>query len=306
MSPANRSNPDMTDADGHFGWDVFEGYYKVRAEKDGCVSPADPSQTFVESDVLTIPPAVTDLDLRLQCASDQAPAVTLDPTSLDFGTRLATSPSASQSVTITNTGDANLNVSGASLAGDNPSDYEIVSDSCSGTAVAQNATCSVAIRFTPQAAGARNATLQIESNASTSPDSVSLSGVGVIYAFQGFFRPVDNLDDENQYVLNSVKAGSAVPVKFSLSGNQGLSIFATATDGSSYPKSGVIPCNPTAEVAAVEDTVTAGQSTLQYDASLDQYTYVWKTDKRWAGTCRQLEVKLADGNSHRASFKLLK
>jgi hypothetical protein len=95
-------------------------------------------------------------------------------------------------------------------------------------------------------------------------------------------------------------------VKFSLKGDQGLNIFATATDGTKYPKSSVIPCDPTAEVDAVESTVTAGQSTLQYDASLDQYTYVWKTDKAWAGTCRQLEVKLTDGTSHRASFKLLK
>jgi len=67
MSPANRANPDLTDADGYFGWDVIAGSYKVRAEKAGCVSPADPSQTYVESDILVIPPPITDLDLRLDC-----------------------------------------------------------------------------------------------------------------------------------------------------------------------------------------------------------------------------------------------
>ncbi|MCC6180120.1 MAG: carboxypeptidase regulatory-like domain-containing protein [Chloroflexi bacterium] len=60
MSIANRRNPDTTDAAGHFGWDVIAGFYKVRAEKVGC-GPA------VESAVLTIPPPVTDLDLRLAC-----------------------------------------------------------------------------------------------------------------------------------------------------------------------------------------------------------------------------------------------
>ena len=67
MSPSNRTNPDLTDADGHFGWDVVAGYYKVRASKDGCVSDADRSQVFAETHVMTIPPPVTDLDIRLYC-----------------------------------------------------------------------------------------------------------------------------------------------------------------------------------------------------------------------------------------------
>lgn len=67
MSPSNRTNPDLTDADGHFGWDVVAGYYKVRASKDGCVSNSDRSQAFAETHVMTIPPPVTDLDIRLYC-----------------------------------------------------------------------------------------------------------------------------------------------------------------------------------------------------------------------------------------------
>ncbi len=60
MSEENRVNPDTTDVDGHFGWDVIAGYYKVRAEKAGCVSPSDPNQTYVESGALTIPhPSLT-------------------------------------------------------------------------------------------------------------------------------------------------------------------------------------------------------------------------------------------------------
>jgi hypothetical protein len=69
MSPANRVNPDTTDANGRFGWDVITGFYRVRASAQGCVSPTDPSASFVETAVLTIPPPVTDLDLRLSCPS---------------------------------------------------------------------------------------------------------------------------------------------------------------------------------------------------------------------------------------------
>lgn len=74
-SPSNRTNPDTTDSDGHFGWDVIASFYKVRVSKAGCASPTDPSHNFVESAVMTIPPPVTDLDLRLDCDT-QAPTVT--------------------------------------------------------------------------------------------------------------------------------------------------------------------------------------------------------------------------------------
>jgi hypothetical protein len=39
------------------------------------------------------------------------------------------------------------------------------------------------------------------------------------------------------------------------------------------------------------------------DAATGQYSYTWKTDKRWAGTCRQLVVRLVDGSEHIASFQ---
>lgn len=78
MSPSNRDNPDQTGVDGRFGWDVVAGFYRVRAEKAGCSAPGDPAQPFVETDVLTIPPPVTDLDLRLDC--DTPPETTTTTT----------------------------------------------------------------------------------------------------------------------------------------------------------------------------------------------------------------------------------
>ncbi|HEX9987495.1 MAG TPA: S-layer homology domain-containing protein, partial [Chloroflexia bacterium] len=69
MSPGNRDNPDLTILNGHFGWDVVPGYYMVRAEKAGCAKPGDPTQPYVDSYIMEIPPPVTDLDLRLDCGS---------------------------------------------------------------------------------------------------------------------------------------------------------------------------------------------------------------------------------------------
>lgn len=117
----------------------------------------------------------------------------------------------------------------------------------------------------------------------------------VIYAWDGFFRPVD-MDG----VVNSVKAGSAVPMKFSLDGDQGLGIVAAGWPKITFAECGVATVDP------IESTVTAGSSSLSYDALADQYVYVWKTDKSWAGKCGTFSLKLVDGTTHSALFKFLK
>ncbi|TYL53617.1 PxKF domain-containing protein [Agromyces mariniharenae] len=118
----------------------------------------------------------------------------------------------------------------------------------------------------------------------------------VIYDFDGFFRPVDMGG-----VVNSVKAGSAVPMKFSLGGDQGLDIIAAG-----YPKVTFTTCSTGATVDEIESTVTAGGSSLTYDPVAGQYVYVWKTDKSWAGKCGTFALKLDDGQTRTALFKFLK
>ena len=116
---------------------------------------------------------------------------------------------------------------------------------------------------------------------------------GPFYDFDGFYAPVDGPP-----TVNVVKAGSAVPVKFSLGGDQGLEIFAAG-----YPKSQRIDCESGVPTDVIEETATAGESGLSYDATTGEYTYVWKTNKAWSGTCRQVAVKLDDTTVHRAYFE---
>ena len=113
------------------------------------------------------------------------------------------------------------------------------------------------------------------------------------YNFTGFFAPIDNLP-----TFNEMKAGQAAPVKFSLGGNQGLNIFAAGS-----PSSVQINCNSSAPISDVEETETAGGSSLTYDAATDRYKYVWKTENSWKNTCRQLTLTLKDGTVHMANFK---
>jgi len=116
----------------------------------------------------------------------------------------------------------------------------------------------------------------------------------VRYNWSGFFSPVDDED------VNVAKAGRAIPLKFSLDGYQGLELEIFATG---YPKSISFKCpDDDSFVSSDLPTVTAGKSSLSYDADADQYIYVWKTFKEWAGTCRKLVVLLNDGTSLEADF----
>ncbi len=123
--------------------------------------------------------------------------------------------------------------------------------------------------------------------------SLKVFGVcAVPYEWSGFLKPVDNLP-----MLNLVKAGSAVPIKFSLNGDKGLDIF------DSNPVSCWTSCDSSLIGDVIEETSTAGQSTLSYNPLIDEYTYVWKTEKYWKGSCRKFTLNLNDGTSHSASFE---
>jgi len=155
-------------------------------------------------------------------------------------------------------------------------------------------TCSGPGTFDASIVGPQTFTVHASDNAGNeSEETVAFT---VVYDFSGFFQPVDNPD-----ALNRVKAGAAVPVRFSLGGYQGLGIF---RDGS--PTSSVVSCPDSPAVDAIEETVTAGNSVLTYDASTDTYVYIWKTNKSWAKTCRVLTITLLDGKSHPANFTFTK
>ena len=71
-----------------------------------------------------------------------------------------------------------------------------------------------------------------------------------------------------------------------------------------YPKSEKIDCTTGASLGDVQPTQSNGG--LSYDAATGQYSYVWKTNNAWAGTCRQFVVQLVDGTIHRANSNFSK
>lgn len=112
------------------------------------------------------------------------------------------------------------------------------------------------------------------------------------WTFEGFDVPVDNPP-----VVNVVKAGSTVPLKFGLGGARGLDIFAPG-----YPASTAASCG-NASTDALEETATPGSTTLTYDAATGRYHYNWQTDRSWGGSCRTLVLRFADGSERTALFR---
>ncbi len=105
------------------------------------------------------------------------PAVTLSSTSLTFSSQNMGTSSVAQSVTLTDTGNAALSVTSVDITGTNSADFSQTS-TC-GSTVAAGANCSISVKFTPTAAGARSASLSITDDANGSPQTATLSGTGV-------------------------------------------------------------------------------------------------------------------------------
>ena len=98
--------------------------------------------------------------------------VTVSPASLTFAAQTIRLTSAAQSVTLKN-GTANaLTISSIAASGDFAQ-----SNTC-GTSLAASASCSIAVTFTPTAAGTRAGSLVVTDSGGGSPRTVTLTGTG--------------------------------------------------------------------------------------------------------------------------------
>jgi hypothetical protein len=103
---------------------------------------------------------------------------TLSSPSLTFPPQALDTSSAAQSVTVTNTGTANLIILTVTISGTNSSDFAKSADTCTGATVIPKRTCTVSVTFTPSAGGSRSASLNFTDIAPNNPQTVSLAGTG--------------------------------------------------------------------------------------------------------------------------------
>ena len=109
--------------------------------------------------------------------------------------------------------------------------------------------------------------------------------VSVRYNFKGFFAPI-----KADGAINEAKAGKIIPIKFSLGGYMGMSVFAKG-----YPEVKRVNGFKSSSVVRIDPIDCENKSCLQYDMSTGQYIYLLKTDKSWANTTRKFIIKFKDG-----------
>ena len=149
--------------------------------------------TFTVTDVAFSPEgdlAVLDADFRVECvdtlmsgsirygSARDIVGLDQDAESLLFPEVKVGDTSAKRSISFTNIGTTSTSLGDADLAGDEPDDFAITSDHCSGATLAVGESCSVGVSFAPSDLGDRQAYLDIPDDTARGSRHVIVQGVG--------------------------------------------------------------------------------------------------------------------------------
>ncbi len=141
--------------------------------------------------------------------------------------------------------------------------------------------------------GTLGVTASYAGSSNYNPASTSGGFTITAWTLNGFYQPVDMGS-----VVNTVKAGSTVPLKFEVfAGSTKLTSTSTVK---SFAVKG-ITCN--GGTADDVELVTTGGTSLRYDTTAGQFVQNWQTPKT-AGSCYQVTMTTQDGSSLSANFKL--
>ncbi len=130
-------------------------------------------------------------------------------------------------------------------------------------------------------------------------NSASASSTYTVLAWtlRGFYQPVDM----GSGVVNTVKNGSTVPLKFEIFACSN-ELTDTADVASFSAKQ--VPCTKFSGDAIDEiEVVATGGTSLRYDTTGGQFIYNWKTPTK-SGNCYVVTMATDDGSSISAQFKL--
>lgn len=160
--------------------------------------------------------------------------------------------------------------------------------SCSGTVAAGAA-------FDTGSVGEKE--FRVDATDSAGNASVARSVYRVVYDFEGFLWPVRNRPHANRW-----RAGVPVPIRFELGGDQGLDVV---EDG--WPQVAEVECGSGTEPAGGESARHPRWfRELAFRRRKARYVFLWRTERDWAGTCRQFMLKLGDGTVKRADFEFVR
>jgi hypothetical protein len=99
------------------------------------------------------------------------PAISLNPTALNFAAQAVATASDAQTITVTNTGAASLTISRVVATGDFNE-----TDTCIAVPIAVNSTCTIQVRFLPTVTGSRTGLLTVYGNVAGGQATATLAG----------------------------------------------------------------------------------------------------------------------------------
>jgi hypothetical protein len=169
------------------------------------------------------------------------PQISVTPASVSF-TNVSVGATNTQSVTIKNSGTANLTVSQASLAGSSFS----MSGMSTPMSIAPGGSSTITLGFTPASASSFYANLSLVNNSPTSPLVVPLSGTSVASVLKLSASPTSLNFGSLATGTNSTQS-----ITLTNSGNSSISISNVAVSGTGFSHTSI----------ALPVTLTAGQST---------------------------------------------
>src|SRR6266567_1779208 len=109
--------------------------------------------------------------------------VTLSPDGIGFGNQLINTPSAPQTMILSNKATEPLTISQIAITGADSGDFAQTSDCpLPPSSLASGTSCSLTVTFTPRATGGRGAAVTVTDNAAHSPQTAPLSGYGTMPA----------------------------------------------------------------------------------------------------------------------------
>ena len=179
------------------------------------------------------------------------PAIAVSPTALNFSQTVGT-PSAAQTVTVSNTGKAALTIDALKLGGAQAAEFQIDGASTCGVggSVAAGGSCVLKVVFTAAAVGTRSASLAIGHNASATAATIALNGIGTAAPTPAISLSAATLTFAAQ-TLGTTSAAKSVTV--SNSGSALLSLAGltlTGTAAGDFARAGTCTATTTLAVGA--------------------------------------------------------
>jgi hypothetical protein len=187
----------------------------------------------------------------------QPDSLTFSAASLSFGNEPVGSASSALTETLTNTATSDLIIDGMTIdnGGSGTTEFRQVATTC-GATLAAGASCAVDVTFTPSQTGPRTATLAIYDNTAGSPQTVSLSGVGLTPAPTANLSP-DALPFGTQLVGTT---SPALSVTLSNYGTATLNVSSITTTSSFSETDDCVPTVVSGGTCTIQVRFTPGAS----------------------------------------------